>query len=260
MFVYVIVCSETLKIYIGQHKKESLTRYLQQKWWQAHHHLTARSHLYAAMRKYARDSWSIHPLVSDVRTRGELDELERHYIRALNTQHHDVGYNICDGGEGFTGPHSESARQKMSKIQSKLHRTPERKRIMSDRAKALWAHPEKKREMAEAIKNSPGPTRFLPGQASWNAGTQGIMKPNAGSFQPGHVKSPNSGATRPNSGSFSPGHKRGVGRKFTEDHLRNLSLSHMGKPNADKGKKRSGETKQKMKDAWVLRKARARSI
>jgi hypothetical protein len=116
MFIYVIVNSETLKIYVGQHKGESLTRYLQQKWWDAHYYSGKRSHLYAAMRKYPKEFWSIHPLVSGVETRAELDEIEKHYIKVLKTQHPDVGYNICDGGEGFSGPHSEEAKQKLGSI------------------------------------------------------------------------------------------------------------------------------------------------
>ena len=113
MFIYVIVCVKTLKLYVGQTKKVSLTRYLQQKWWQAHHYSAARSHLLAAMRKHPRDSWSIHPLVSGVESKAELDELEKHFIRVLKAQHPDVGYNICDGGEGHTGPHTEKWKQSM---------------------------------------------------------------------------------------------------------------------------------------------------
>jgi hypothetical protein len=142
MFIYVIVCSETLKIYIGQHKKESLTRYLQQKWWQAHHHLVARSHLYTAMRKYPRESWSIHPLVSDVQTREELDVLEQHYIRVLNSQHPDVGYNICRGGEGFTGPHTEEWRRETLKRIKDYWANPENRNLRSQETKARWQRPE----------------------------------------------------------------------------------------------------------------------
>ena len=104
MFVYVIVCSETLKIYVGQHKHNDLGKYLSRKFWDANHHTPGtRSYLYNAMRKHPRDSWSIHHLVSGVESKPELDELERHYIRALKVQHPDVGYNICAGGGGTVG-------------------------------------------------------------------------------------------------------------------------------------------------------------
>ena len=48
MFIYVIVCSETLKIYIGQHKGNSLQKYLQTKLSDAKHRRGGRSHLFGA--------------------------------------------------------------------------------------------------------------------------------------------------------------------------------------------------------------------
>jgi hypothetical protein len=113
MFVYVIVCSETLKIYVGQHKKENLQKYLSQKFFDANRYSGKRSHLYAAMRRHPKETWSIHPLVSGIEDRKELDETEQLLIYALKAQHPDVGYNICDGGEGFTGPHSEETKRKI---------------------------------------------------------------------------------------------------------------------------------------------------
>ena len=113
MFVYVLVCCESLKLYVGQHKGEDLGKYLSQKFYDANRFSGKRSHIYAAMRKHPRDSWSIWPLVSEVETRAELDELEKHFIRVLKAQHPDVGYNLCDGGEGHTGPLSEETKQKI---------------------------------------------------------------------------------------------------------------------------------------------------
>jgi hypothetical protein len=114
MFVYLIVCSETLKIYIGQHKGDNLRQYLQQKLSEANRGFSGRSHLYSAMRAHPRESWSIHPLVSGIENKKELDETEQLLIYALKSQHPNVGYNICDGGEGFTGPHTEEAKRKIS--------------------------------------------------------------------------------------------------------------------------------------------------
>lgn len=116
MVVYVIVCIESLKIYVGQHKREDdLLKYFAQKWYDAHRYSGKRSHLYAALRKHPRESWSIHPLISGIEDKKELDETEQLLIRALKVQHPDIGYNICDGGEGFNGPHSEETKRKISK-------------------------------------------------------------------------------------------------------------------------------------------------
>lgn len=102
MFVYVIVCSESGKLYIGQHKGNNLQKYLQTKFSDARQEgrSEGRSHLYRAMRKHPRETWSIWPLVSGIESKSEMDELEKHFIHVLKAQHPDVGYNICDGGEG----------------------------------------------------------------------------------------------------------------------------------------------------------------
>jgi hypothetical protein len=206
MFIYVIVCDESLKLYVGQHKGEDLGKYLSRKFWDANHHTSGkRSHLYAAMRKYPRECWSIHPLVSDVGTRNELDILERHYIKVLKCQHPRIGYNICDGGEGFTGHHTKAVCQKMSaKIKaSYVRRGAAEIQKRSEQVKARWANPEFRKRVSEAIKAAPNSgqfrtgnheprpkplgfrtsTSFAAGHLPWNTGTKGKVKPNSGSFQ-----------------------------------------------------------------------------
>ena len=121
MYVYVIVNSETLKIYIGQHKGTNLRKYLQTKFSDAQHQLRLRSRLYRSMRKYPKQVWSIHPLISDLQTREECDYWERLLIKTLNTQHPDVGYNICRGGEGFTGLHTEEQKRNLSEKSKAWH-------------------------------------------------------------------------------------------------------------------------------------------
>lgn len=103
MFIYAIVNSETLKVYIGQHKGNNLRQYLQQKLSEARRQFSERSKLYASMRNHPRECWSIWPLISGVESKAELDALEKHFIRVLKTQHDSVGYNICAGGGGTFG-------------------------------------------------------------------------------------------------------------------------------------------------------------
>ena len=114
MFVYVIVNHATLKVYVGQHKGTNLQKYLQDKICHALRHEAPGSHLYQSMRKHPRIAWSIHPLLSDIQTRDEVDSWEQFYIKALKSQHPAVGYNICRGGEGRTGPQSEAAKKKIA--------------------------------------------------------------------------------------------------------------------------------------------------
>ena len=114
MFVYVIVNRENLKIYVGKTISTNLNLYFQKKLWDAEHpeKSRGRSHLFSAIRTHGRHNFSIYPLMQHS-TNDDLCYWERHFIKTLNTQHPDVGYNICDGGEGRTGPVSESARARL---------------------------------------------------------------------------------------------------------------------------------------------------
>src|SRR5208282_1202241 len=47
-------------------------------------------------------------------SRPELDAYERDFIAFLRSQDPEYGYNICRGGEGFTGPHTKEAKEKIS--------------------------------------------------------------------------------------------------------------------------------------------------
>jgi hypothetical protein len=69
----------------------------------------------------------------------ELDELERHFIRVLKTQHPDVGYNICAGGEGFTGPHSEEWRRETLKRVQEYWSDPAARERRAQNTRERWA-------------------------------------------------------------------------------------------------------------------------
>jgi hypothetical protein len=115
MFIYMIVNRLSGKYYIGQHKGKSLQAYLGSKLWDSRHQRSGRSYLYNSMRKYPDSSvWSIHALLSDIQTKTELDQYEKDFIAFLRSQNPEYGYNICRGGEGFSGRHSESTRLKIA--------------------------------------------------------------------------------------------------------------------------------------------------
>jgi len=113
MFVYVIVNDVTWKIYIGKHEGSNLRHYLQTKFSHAYWYPKRRSHLNASIRKNGREHFHIYPLFEGT-TKEEIIEHEKLLIKALKAQHPDIGYNICKGGEGFTGPHSDETRKKLS--------------------------------------------------------------------------------------------------------------------------------------------------
>ena len=135
MFIYLIVNRETGKYYVGQHKGDNLKKYLQQKFHHAQRGISSQSRLYHSMRAHPDPLvWSIHALRAGIQTRTELDETERDFITFLKAQDPEYGYNICRGGEGFTGPHSKASRKKTSESLKKAWKVPEiRKRITGNR-------------------------------------------------------------------------------------------------------------------------------
>lgn len=105
MFIYLIVNHVTGKYYVGQHKGTNLKKYLQQKLSQAWYELKRKGHgggsyLFASMRKHLPSVWSIHALLSDVKTLEELNQYERDFISFLRSQDPEYGYNIANGGQG----------------------------------------------------------------------------------------------------------------------------------------------------------------
>jgi hypothetical protein len=112
MFIYIITNSATSKVYIGQHKGNSLKKYLQTKLSDASKHRGGQSRLYNSMRKHPKDVWAIEPLM-EVETKEELDRLERLLIALYDTRNPEVGYNICRGGEGRTAPLSPEEKAKL---------------------------------------------------------------------------------------------------------------------------------------------------
>jgi group I intron endonuclease len=125
MFIYLIVNHVTWKIYVGQHKGTNLKKYLQDKLSHAKYKTAGQSYLFRSMRKHPKDAWSIHPLLSDIQTRAELDHWEQTLIKALATQNPQIGYNICRGGEGFSGPHSPETRQKIAAASREMWQQPD---------------------------------------------------------------------------------------------------------------------------------------
>jgi group I intron endonuclease len=124
MFVYMIVNDVNWKIYVGKTTRPNLRHYLQKKFWVADHCPHLKSHLYAAIRQYGKEHFHIHSLISDLKTNEELCHWEQTLIKALAAQNPEIGYNICRGGEGFTGPHTEETRKKISKASEDMWKDP----------------------------------------------------------------------------------------------------------------------------------------
>ena len=142
MFIYLIVNRKTGKYYVGQHKGNSLRKYLQQKLHHAQSGVSSRSHLYNSMRAHPDPSvWSIHTLRSNITDRAELNQTERDFIAFLKSQDPEYGYNLCRGGEGRTGPHTPEARQKIGYASCQLWSNPENRKKVSDAMHLVWKIP-----------------------------------------------------------------------------------------------------------------------
>lgn len=124
MFIYLIVNHVTGKYYVGQHKGDNLKQYLQKKFYDASVGRGGSSRLYNSIRKHGRDAFTIHALLSDIQTRAELDQCEKDFIAFLKSQDAKYGYNICRGGEGFTGPHTLKAKAAVTKAMKKRWAQP----------------------------------------------------------------------------------------------------------------------------------------
>ena len=180
MFVYLIANHVSGKYYVGQHKGNDLKHYLQQKLCAAWHY-KGRSHLFAAMMKYPRDSWSIHALRADIQTREELDQTERDFIKFLRAQDPEFGYNICRGGEGFTGSFSEKSRQKYSLSMKEVWKRPNYREKMTKRKGRLGSKASE--ETLEKLRTSHLGIRLTPEAIQKRTETRrlrGIPSPNFG--------------------------------------------------------------------------------
>src|SRR5208282_2078854 len=141
MFIYLIVNHVTGKYYVGQHKGRNLQRYLGQKLSGARAGLYPNTYLFRSMRKHHKEAWSIHALLSDIQTKQELDQYECDFIAFLRARDPDFGYNICRGGEGFTGPHSAEARRKNSEASRRMWQQPGHRKLFSS---IMTGHPTSK--------------------------------------------------------------------------------------------------------------------
>jgi hypothetical protein len=130
MFVYVIVNSATLKIYVGKTTTGNLDLYLKRKIRDAQKgKYRGRSYLFASMQKHPSTVWSIHPLLAG-ETNEEICEHEKVLIKMLGTQNPEVGYNICRGGEGYTGSMSEEVKAKLKEVGNPVFlRSPEQEAL-----------------------------------------------------------------------------------------------------------------------------------
>lgn len=119
--IYKITNIKNNKIYVGKTKHSLAIRFAQHVYASEHPRRNDRSILHAAIRKYGKEAFQIE-LLERCDTEQSLNERERFWIKCLNAQDSEIGYNLADGGQGgLGGPHfaghrhSEQTKEQMSK-------------------------------------------------------------------------------------------------------------------------------------------------
>jgi group I intron endonuclease len=98
MFIYLITNKNNGKLYVGQTINDPIQRFMEHCW------DVSRSvrPLQNAIKKYGKDNFTIEVLAKATSLE-ELSQLEKHFIKELNTRNKDIGYNLTEGGEGVSG-------------------------------------------------------------------------------------------------------------------------------------------------------------
>lgn len=141
MHVYVITNTVNDKIYVGQHSKDDLQKYLRHKIKDAFSGHCKSRHLVSAIHKYGSEAFTIQSLVRPI-DKQQMDELEKFFIRTLDARTPAIGYNLTDGGEGTWGwcP-SKRTRRRMGVASSRVNAgegngraklTPEQVKVIRD--------------------------------------------------------------------------------------------------------------------------------
>jgi group I intron endonuclease len=215
MFIYVITNSVTGRVYIGQHKGNSLKKYLQTKLSDASKHRGGSSHLFASMRKHPKEVWSIEPLM-EVETKEELNRIERLLIALYDTRNHEVGYNICKGGEGHTGP---------------MNLSPEARAELSERAKRTKPY----LKAALVLRGVPRPADVRAQISKSNTGKTHSLE-TKGKLREARLQQPDPR----------------LGKTHSEKTKKRISDVKKGTPSAFRGKRHTDEAKSKNRQAHII--------
>lgn len=146
-YLYKTECLANGKLYIGISVNQK----------NKHNYLGSGVALKDAIKKYGKENFKKTILVDNVNSMGELNSLEKEYIKKYDC-FCPIGYNIDLGGKG-NGNHSESTKNKISK--TKKGNYSEKQRIANiDSHKGLKLSSETKLKISLSMKGKP----------SWNKG------------------------------------------------------------------------------------------
>lgn len=149
MFIYKITNLVNNKVYIGQTNRKTV-----EKRWNDHKSALNRNghgnkHLQSAWNKYGSDSFKFEILEQfQPDMNFDIDNLERYWIKTLDSQNPIKGYNKTGGGEG--GKPTEETRAKMSAAKKGKPRSEETRAKMSLAQKSKVLSLESRAKMSAA--------------------------------------------------------------------------------------------------------------
>ncbi len=198
-------------------------------------HKNCKSVIGRAIRKYGFDAFEIIEFTGI--PEHLLDDLETGMIIKVNSIV-PSGYNIMFGGQKkrHAAPVSDETRAKMSV--ARLGRKPSRESI----EKSIQSRTGQKRTDEQCQKMSEA------GKAVWANYTESEKRRKSIATKVKELRRTEEGRQK-----IRDAHKDCVawnkGKKLSDEHRKNLSLSHMGNESGHKGHKHSEETKQKMRES-----------
>ena len=196
MIIYKITNLKNNKIYVGQDTKNNPKYY------------GSGTYLKRAIKKYGKRNFK-KEILERCKTTEELNQVEKHWIKKLNSKNKKIGYNLTDGGDGAVGyQHTMETKMKMSishKNMSNETKQKLSKSLIGNKNSLGYKHTDESRK---------------------NMSESKIGKKH----------------TEETKRKLSKLHK---GKQFTEEHRKNLSKAQMGNKNC-LGHKHTEETKRKL--------------
>lgn len=194
------------KTYIGQHRYEELDD----------DYMGSGVLLHKAYKKYGIENFKKEIICKNVQYKETIDDMEKFYIKKERELNPFGCYNIADGGEGFTGHHSEESRKKVSET---LKGRPAWN-------KGKHHSEETKKKIGLKSKGRPGPNR---GKHMSEEQKKKISDANKGNKNPFYGKHHSDETKRKISEACKGEIGAWKGKCFSEEHKRNLSEAHKGK-------------------------------
>ena len=102
MIIYKTTNLINSKIYIGQSRLNN------------NNYFGSGRKLKSAIKKYGKENFSCE-ILEKCKTKKELNKKEKYWIKKLNSQNNNIGYNIAKGGSSGNF-HSDESKKKMSKL------------------------------------------------------------------------------------------------------------------------------------------------